>query len=170
MIDFSCFEQKNVLVSLRLILPTAALAFFVGCAPSAAPASPVADQAIAKAPFRTGEVWSITAISADGKLKRVHSVEITGKPSYDEESTEVYIDAKSGTLEALTYYDPDTEQQAIEVFLDKNKDRNLTWCDFNDARRGVTQLNGVSYFGLNSKLGPILQNGGKLEMGIRLPD
>jgi hypothetical protein len=160
MIDFSCLERKNVVVNLRLLLPAAALAFFVACAPSAAPSA--SDEAIARAPFRTGEVWSITAISTDGKLKRVHSVEITGKPSYDEESTEVYIDAKSGTLEALTYYDPDTEQQAVEVFLDKNKDRNLTWCDFNDARRGVTQLNGVSYFGLNSKLGPILQNGGKL--------
>ena len=160
MIDFSCLEQKNVHVNLRLLLPAAALAFFVGCAPSAAPS--VSDQAIANAPFRTGEVWSITAISADGKLKRVHSVEITGKPSYDEESTEVYIDAKSGTLEALTYYDPDSEQQAVEVFLDKSKDPNLTWCDFDNARRGVTKLSGVSYFGLRSKLGPTLDNGGKL--------
>jgi hypothetical protein len=147
-------------VKISLLLPAVAFAFFVGCAPSAAP-SP-SDEAVAKAPFRTGEVWSITAISPDGKLKRVHSVEITGQASYDEEGTEVYIDAKSGALEALTYYDPDTEQQAVEVYLDKNKDRNLTWCDFDEARRGVTKLNGVSYFGLNSKLSATLQNGGKL--------
>ena len=144
------------MVNPRLLLPAAAVALFVGCVPSARQS--VSDFAIDNAPFRTGEVWSITAISPDGKLKRVHSIEIIGKPSYDEKATEVYIAAKSGTLEALTYYDPDYKQQAVEVYLDKNKDRNLTWCDFEDARRGLTELEGVSFFGLTSKLGAAIQS------------
>ena len=112
--------------------------------------------------FRKGEVWSITALSPDGKTKRTHTVEITGVAEYDADATEVYINAKSGTLSALTYYDPNTDQQAVEVFLDSSKDPNMTWCDFDNAQRGLTQLRGISYFGLRSKLTASLQSKAKL--------
>lgn len=149
---------------------------FAGCAPSTAPTTtqntttgtkPPAiqsesDRALERATFRKGEVWSITALSPDGKTKRAHNVEITGVAEYDADATEVYINAKSGALTALTYYDPDTEQQAVEVFLDNSKDPNMTWCDFDNARRGLTQLRGISYFGLRSKLSATLQNNAKL--------
>jgi hypothetical protein len=121
----------------------------------------VSDQAIDKAPFRPGETWTITAVSPDGKTTRTLSVEMTGTASYDAEDTEVYIDAKLGTLKALTYYDPDTEQQAVEVFMDSNRDPQVTWCDFDEIRRGVTQsTGGLSFMGLRSRLGAALDANG----------
>lgn len=137
------------------------LALVAGCAPRAAPVSNATRQALDKAPFRPGEVWAITAVSADKRTTRTLNVEITGTPEYDEEDTEVYIDGKSGTLEALTYYDPDTEQQAVQVFMDTNRDPQVTWCDFDEIRRGVTQKSdGVSFIGLRSRLGTTLDNNG----------
>ncbi len=109
--------------------------------------------------MRKGEVWALNAISADGKTKRLHNVEVTGTAEYDPEATEVYIDAKVGELEALTFYDPDSEQQGVLVYLDKNKDPVVTWCDFSDARRGVTKLQGVSFLGARSKLKDVIQSG-----------
>ena len=163
----------------RSALALVAALLFAGCAPSVAPTTkptttqntttvtkpPVSQpdlEALESAMFRKGEVWSITALSADGKIKRVHNVEITGVAVYDAEATEVYISAKSGALGALTYYDPDTKQQAVEVYLDNSKDPKITFCDFDDARRGLTQQSGVSYFGLRSKLRATLQSNVKL--------
>ena len=172
-------------MNLRFVVSRSTLALvatlvFAGCAPSATPTTTTtttptnttgtkppaiqseSERALDRAMFRKGEVWSITALSADGKTKRAHTVEITGVAEYDADATEVYIDAKSGALSALTYYDPDTDQQAVEVFLDNSKDPNMTWCDFNNAQRGAIQLRGLSYFGLRSKLSATLKSNAKL--------
>ena len=156
----------------RSALALVATLLFAGCAPSATPTATTgtkppamqseSERALDRAMFRQGEIWSVTALSPDEKTKRTHNVEIIGVAEYDADATEVYIKAKSGALAALTYYDPDTDQQAIEVYLDNSKDPNMTWCDFNKAQRGAIQLRGLSYFGLRSKLSATLKSNAKL--------
>ncbi len=125
--------------------------------PTVAPAEIGSQRALEKAPLRKGETWTLTVTSADNKNKRTYNIEITGTLEYDDKTIEVYALAKSGNLAVTTFYDPDTQQQGIAVYLDKNSDPKVAWCDFNEATRGVTKMIGVSFTGTISQLNRLLK-------------
>jgi hypothetical protein len=140
-------------------------------APTTAPATPNSametrsQRAFEKAPLRTGETWNLAITSADGKNKRNYTIEITGALEYDDKDVEVYAPAKSGNFQVITFYDPNTAQQGIAVYLNKNSDPSLAWCDFNEASRGVTKMIGVSFVGTRSQLNRLLEAGSSTGFG-----
>jgi hypothetical protein len=122
-------------------------------------------RAFEKAPLRTGETWNLAITSADGKNKRSYTIEITGALEYDDKDIEVYAPGKSGNFQVITFYDPSTAQQGIAVYLNKNRDPSLAWCDFNEASRGVTKMIGVSFVGTRSQLNRLLEAGSSSGFG-----
>jgi hypothetical protein len=139
--------------------------------PTAAPVAPSSSnetpsqRAFEKAPLRKGETWTLIVTSADNKNKRTYNIEITGSLEYDDKNIEVYAPAKSGNFDVTTFYDPETQQQGIAVYLNKNRDPSLAWCDFNEATRGVTKMIGVSFTGTLSQLNRLLKSSSNTGFG-----
>jgi hypothetical protein len=169
-------------MKLNAITGVGILCFAVACAPTSQPPAPTqttakpttapatsaetrGQRAFEKAPLRKGELWTLNIASADGKTKRTYPIEITGTLEYDDKNTEVYASAKSGKFDATTFYDPNTQQQGVAVYLDKANDPNIAWCDFNEATRGVTRMSGVSFIGTLNQLNRLLKAGSSTGFG-----